>query len=155
MTTIGFMLQSNLPMWQLMYMSQYLLAFLVFNLIFDASIVLILLKIYNINMEKVVILRTVIMAWILGFSGDFFSLVFLQLISRIIKGVNIYYIYSNLITICIHILTVLISGLLTFIMTQYLFKRVAIPKRTAYNMAIILSALSAPWLFIVPTYTLN
>lgn len=155
MTISMFMLHSNLPMWQLMYMSQYFLIFLFGSLILDASIILLLIKYYQINMKKVVILRTIIMAWTLGFSGDFFSLIFLQLANKLIKGVEVYYIYQNSLSISVHIITVLISCILTFIMTQYLFKRVAVPKHLAFKMAMIISTLSGPWLFIVPTYTLN
>lgn len=155
MTIVGLMLQSGLPMWQLMYMSQYIFVFLISSFILDALIVFLLLKFFKIKMKKEVIRRTIIMAWILGFSGDFFSLVFLQLSSRIIKGVDYYYFNPNGVTITLHIVTVIISAFLTFIMTSYLFRRVAISREIAYKMAIILSTLSAPWLFIVPTYTLN
>jgi len=156
MTIFCFKLQSDLSMWQLMYMSQYIFAFLIASFILDTLIILLLISVFKLfYLKKVVVIRIIIMAWILGFTGDFFSLVFLQLVGNMIKGVDYYYIYTNGTTISLHILTVIVSGFLTFIMTRYLFKRVAISNEIANKMAIILSTLSAPWLFIVPTSALN
>jgi uncharacterized membrane protein YwzB len=105
-------------------------------------------------MKTEVFIRTITMAWILGFSADIVSLVFLQLTARALKDMDYYNMYSNGISIIVHLATVIISAVLTFFLTRFLFQRVAISTKIAFKMAIIMSILSAPWLFIVPTNTL-
>ncbi|PKM52385.1 MAG: hypothetical protein CVV02_01135 [Firmicutes bacterium HGW-Firmicutes-7] len=146
--------QSILPIWMLLYFSHFILLFLTLTLLIDTILIYLLLKYFQIKMKSEVFIRTIVMAWILGFSAEIISLIFLQLMGIFFKEVDCYNIYSNGISVSTHLATVVISIVLTFFLTRFLFLKVAISRSNAFIMAIILSILSAPWLFIVPTNTL-
>lgn len=128
-------------MWKIMYLSPYVLLTLGGNYILDSIVIFICIKIFHVKMRNDVLIRTLTMAWILGFTSDI-----LALMGTLILRVQF--------TPFVLLGTTLFSGMLMFFFSCYLFLRVAISKKVSFKMALIMSLFTSPWIFLIPTSTM-
>lgn len=128
------------------------------NFIIDSFVVLVTakkLKIENIFLKyKKVIFKV----WGFGFLADFIGAAFLFSMSSLFSSLNIpikynidYNPFGNIYALIITILGILISSILIFIFNKKVcFKTVDLTERQKYILSLVLSIVTAPYLFLLP-----
>ncbi len=127
-------------MWKILYLSPYVVFTLLGNYMLDAMVILICFKMYQIKMKKEVLIRTLGMSWVLGITADLVALMIMVLLRPLLNENGIFDFGA-----------VFMSGVFLFFLNRYLFLRVAISQKMAIKMAFIMSLVTSPWLFLIPT----
>lgn len=142
------------PIWIWMYLSPLIFSTLLIQYGYMAILIFISFRALNIKMKVEVKVRTMTMAWILSFTSQFIGLSFLQVAHIFIKEINLLHIYTSLASVFFHLITILISGFICFCLLKYLFRRVAIFEDSSIKMALFISFMTSPWIFLIPTSTM-
>lgn len=138
------------PIWMWMYLSPLILPVLFIQYIYMVLLIIISFRALKIKMKREVMIRTITMAWILSFISQFAGLMILQIAHIFIRDMDLFHIYSNVVSISFHLSAILFSGLVCYCLLRYLFQRVAIFEEASLKMAVFISFMTSPWLFLVP-----
>lgn len=143
-------LASKLPLFMVVNMTPWLIAALIFNLIYDSSIILILMSHYKVTLKKEVKIRIVLMSWVFGFVTDICSVIMLLLFAKIIPTIDLYNVFNSASGMIFSVIVLSISIIISYTMVKYLLGRVYVPVKKAQFISLIMAFLTIPYYILLP-----
>jgi len=149
------------PIWILFIVPPAILIVLPSNFIIDSLVLIITLKILRINNIKEIYKKTILKVWLFGFFADIIGAIFL-LISQFIPG-EFWYDnilaplmwnpFENIFSFIYCTIGILISGVFIYLFNKKItFKNIDLKDNLKKKIAFVLSLITMPYLFYLPTY---
>ncbi len=135
------------PTWMMFLFVPWLLVISVIgNLIIDSTIYRIGLK--NVNFKWESIWKYIIRAYLLGFLADI--IVGIIVIIIVEQGLDYYHIYNDPLSIIVHALGVVATGVLIYYFNRWNLRKLDIDSSRAFRLAMMMAIITAPYTFLVP-----
>ncbi|MEW6244609.1 MAG: hypothetical protein AB1497_10190 [Bacillota bacterium] len=97
--------------------------------------------------------RYLLMAVVAGYVADFMGMGVMLLAAEMLPHavLDIYRVYTGLVSVAVHLLVVLLVGLLVFAFHLWAGRRLLLTWREAFGLGLAMGIITAPWFFLIPT----
>lgn len=125
----------------------------VLNFIIDSIVVLITKKILKVDEIFKKYKKVILKVWIFGFLADFIGALFIFIMSILFEdlSISIYNPFGDIYAFITTIIAIVIAGVLIFIFNKKIsFKNIDITEKQKFILALVMSIITAPYLFLLP-----
>lgn len=129
---------------------------LIGNLIIDGMIYYLFLNRSRWMPPRKQLVLTIISAWVLGFLADVAGAALLVAAAELLPlNIDLVRVWSSPSNIIIFLVTIILVGLMIYLLNRLLLKTIHAPRPTAGLVALAMGIITAPWFFLIPTHWLQ
>ncbi|MBO8171783.1 MAG: hypothetical protein H0Z33_07830 [Bacillaceae bacterium] len=137
------------PLWMTVFMPPYLWLVLGGNLLIDALVILITLRLSRVKLAWKRELIFVISAWGFGFFADIIGAVYLFMVEAELEWVR-HPLYEHLMSLWLYLFGIGLAGLLIFWFNSWFGKKLGLSPDIAKRVGLAMGIITAPWMFLLP-----
>ena len=145
-----------IPVWMMFLMPPLLIISIVVNLIVDALVVIVVLKINKTELSSHTMYKTILKVFGLGYLADMIGLAILLILYRVFSSViNQFNIWENPISVIVHFVVIGITAIIIFNFNRIVFRKLRIDEEVVFRLAMSMAIITAPWTFLIPSSLFN